>query len=108
MNSNFKISSFFTLFISLFVLSCTNSHSLNHKGDVEQEWIILFDGTSADAWRGFKQESLPVGWSIKDGTLITSGEGGDLGGDIISKAQFEDFHLQLEWKIDRQMRPEIY
>ena len=103
MNFNFKLSYFFAFFISLssslFILSCNNSHSSSNKGDLEQEWIILFDGTSADAWRGFKQESLPAGWSVQDGTLITSGEGGDLGGDIISKAQFEDFHLHLEWKV---------
>jgi hypothetical protein len=65
----------------------------------EREWIILFDGTNADAWKGYNQDGLPAGWKVENGLLETSGKGGDLGGDIISKEQFEDFHLYLEWNI---------
>jgi hypothetical protein len=84
----------------LIIGSCENQQEKKATKEApEKEWIILFDGHTADAWRGFKQDSLPGGWRVEDGLLITSGEGGDLGGDIISKAQFEDFKLTLEWKI---------
>ncbi|MCO6492904.1 MAG: DUF1080 domain-containing protein [Phaeodactylibacter sp.] len=66
----------------------------------EKEWIILFDGTSLEGWRGFNQEALPENWVVEDGTLKSLGTGGDIGGDIVYGTRaFEDFELSLEWKI---------
>lgn len=58
-------------------------------------WQVLFDGTSTDAWRGFQQEDLPSGWRIEDGALTRVASGGD----IITKEQFADFELELEWMV---------
>ena len=61
------------------------------------DWEVLFDGTHTDHWRGYRQDSLPPAWTIADdGSLYFSGEGG---GDIVSRQQYEDFELELEWKI---------
>lgn len=84
----------------LFLIACGGPHNPQSVHS-ENEWIILFDGGSADAWKGFKQDALPAGWKVENGMLITSGQGGDLGGDIISKEEFEDFHLYLEWNISK-------
>lgn len=66
----------------------------------EPEWIVLFDGTSTEGWRGFNQDTLPTNWVIEEGTLKSLGTGGDIGGDIVYGARkFEDFELALEWKI---------
>jgi hypothetical protein len=73
-------------FLLIVVLSCSARMA---------EWESLFDGASANAWRGFKQSALPAGWQIVDGALTRVGAGGD----IISKAQFENFELELEWKV---------
>ena len=62
-------------------------------------WELLFDGRTLGGWRGYNQESIPAGWSAENGCLITSGTGGDLGGDIITLGQYEDFELYLEWAI---------
>jgi len=86
-------------FFTILLISCENVQPSTQSNQAEQEWIPLFDGTNADSWRGFKQDALPAGWSVRDGNLITSGQGGDLGGDIISKKQFEDFRLYLEWNM---------
>ena len=58
-------------------------------------WRPLFDGTSLDAWRGFKTDSVPPGWRIVDRTLAKDTPVGD----IVSKEEFGDFELELEWKI---------
>jgi len=58
-------------------------------------WRVLFDGKSLDAWRGYKGEAVPTGWHIADGTLTKETPVAD----IVSKDQFGDFELELEWKI---------
>ena len=67
----------------------------------DQSWELLFDGKSTDAWRGYNKDSFPVyGWSVKNGILGCSYKGADskkLGKDIITKEQFENFELELEF-----------
>jgi len=58
-------------------------------------WRSLFDGTSTSAWRGYKQQSLPAGWTIVDGILTKTGSASD----IITKDKFGNFELALDWKI---------
>ncbi|WP_338029990.1 DUF1080 domain-containing protein [Fulvivirga sedimenti] len=69
----------------------------------ESEWIMLFDGSSADGWRSYNGEpGLPGNWVIEDGALKSLGTGGntDIGGDIVYAPQeFDNFELSLEWKI---------
>jgi hypothetical protein len=57
-------------------------------------WIDL---QQADAWRGYRRNDLPLGWEF-DATSgeLTRRRGG---GDIITRAQFTDFELELEWKV---------
>jgi hypothetical protein len=62
------------------------------------KWKVLFDGKSAAAWRGFKQDAFPdKAWRIEGGTLKTVV--GDQARDIITKEKYSDFELELEWKI---------
>jgi hypothetical protein len=61
----------------------------------EGEWRTLFDGGSLDAWRGFRNDRVPAGWQVVDGALTRVGEGGDL----ITRDEFGDFELTLEWKV---------
>jgi hypothetical protein len=58
-------------------------------------WRSLFDGTSTDAWRGYKEQALPAGWTVVDGILTKTGSAHD----IITKDQFRNFELALDWKI---------
>jgi len=58
-------------------------------------WESLFDGATTAGWRGFKQDAMPGGWEVIDGALTRTGPGGD----IITERQFDDFELQLEWKV---------
>jgi hypothetical protein len=58
-------------------------------------WRSLFDGTSTDAWRGYKSQTMPAGWRIEGATLTKSNSVGD----IMTRDQFGDFELSLDWKI---------
>jgi 3-keto-disaccharide hydrolase len=58
-------------------------------------WRALFDGTSTSAWRGYRSPMFPAGWKIVDGVLTKTGEVGD----ILTKDQFGNFELALDWKL---------
>ncbi|MFI5310165.1 MAG: DUF1080 domain-containing protein [Gemmatimonadales bacterium] len=58
-------------------------------------WRTLFDGRNLDAWRGYKRPDIPPGWRIVDGTLAKDTPVAD----IVSKDEFADFELEIEWKI---------
>ena len=66
--------------------------------DKASGWIVLFDGESAEHFRGYRQEGFPVrGWAVIDGTLRrTPGQGG---GDIITREQYADFEFVCEWLV---------
>jgi len=58
-------------------------------------WKVLFDGTSLNAFRGYKSDAVPKGWVIEDGTLTKH----ERVADIVSKDEFGDFELSIDWKI---------
>jgi hypothetical protein len=58
-------------------------------------WRTLFDGTSLDAWRGYRSPQVPAAWHIADGTLAKD----QPVADIVTREEFGDFELELEWKI---------
>lgn len=62
---------------------------------VQDGWRSLFDGTTTAGWRGYRQKTMPEGWTVVDGALTRAGKGGD----IITVDQFGDFELTLEWKV---------
>ena len=71
----------------------------------ENDWIVLFDGTSTEGWRAYNGDALPPGWIAKDGALTFDTELGleqdyKGGKDIIYGAEeFDNFELYVEWKI---------
>jgi len=61
-------------------------------------WQLLFDGTSLDAWRGYKRETLPEsGWEMKDGALRTVAK--VKGAELITRKKFNDFEFTWEWRV---------
>jgi len=60
-------------------------------------WVLLFDGESTASWRAYQKDAFPSdGWKVEDGSLRVVANGG--GGDIVTKDQFENFELTLEFK----------
>ncbi len=95
----------------LFTVACSTASKETSKEPIEDQaadkkelsndgWISLFNGKTAEGWRGFNQESLPESWVVEEGTLKSLGKGGDIGGDIVyASKEFDNFELYLEWKI---------
>lgn len=72
--------------------------STSKKAQKEQPWIALFDGTSVDHWRGYRKSSFPdKAWTVENGTLKTIKGGESV--DLITKDQYQNFALELDWRI---------
>ena len=73
------------------------------KQELEDGWILMFNGLTPDGWRSYNGETFPEnGWVVEDGTLHVIGSGrGEAGGggDILFDRKFRNFELSLEWKV---------
>ena len=64
----------------------------------EGKWIVLFDGKSKDAWRGYQRQEFPdKGWVVDQGAFKTIVGGEHV--DLVTKQTFRNFELELEWKV---------
>jgi hypothetical protein len=75
-------------------------HKINTltKKEVAVGWRLLFNGTDLTGWKHFNGGD-PAGWKVEGGIMKNSGVGSDSGGDIVTKDQFKNFELYLEWKV---------
>ncbi len=91
-------------FVSVKPQDVANLNTLSKK-EIAEGWELLFDGKSMNKFRRFKNEGIGSSWKIEDGAIHlkpVKKEGKwyvEDGGDIMTKEQYENFHLKLEWKI---------
>ena len=62
-----------------------------------KKWTTLFDEKTFNGWHNFNKTG-PVSdkWTIEDGAMMLTGKGG---GDLVTDSTYENFELELEWKI---------
>lgn len=107
-----KIQIFKLLLILFIVLPILNQGCIQKpkesdltKYELEQGWELLFEGNSVDKWRGYNQDVFPsFGWTVKDGIVECLNTGADekgSAGDIMTKKQYKDFELTLDWKLSK-------
>ena len=72
--------------------------------DVQAGWRLL--SASLDGWRGYMSDGVPEGWAVEDGVLTFTP--GGAGGDLITRDQFGDFELALEWKVETRGNSGIF
>src|SRR5210317_188276 len=84
----------------LLACSSPNNTKLNSLSPQEEKdgWELLFNGENIDNWKTFNGGEV-TGWKIIDGVLHNSGVGSDYVGDIITKKQYTNFEIYLEWNI---------
>lgn len=79
----------------------------------QRPWKSLFDGKTMDAWRIYKSDKSPKMcetpgakdcWEVKDGMLQKDGHAND----VVSKDQFGDFELELDWNIGEASNSGIF
>ena len=64
-------------------------------GKIPSDAIVLFDGTSLEHWVSAKDSTSAAPWRLnKDGSMTVA----DKTGDILTKQQFGDMQLHIEWR----------
>lgn len=98
------------LFISTIVLySCSSGNEESAEDaspmaegaspeEEPKEWTLLLEGNTLEHWEMYNQGEIK-GWELIDGELHSSGAGWDKDEDIVTKQEYENFELYLEWKI---------
>jgi len=77
----------------------------NTISDVEAQegWKLLWDGKTAEGWRGAKLTTFPdKGWKFDNGVLkVLSSDGVEAGngGDIVTTGKYRNFILSVDFKI---------
>jgi len=90
----------YLLCLFLPAMTTVNSQTQNTLTSREKSggWILLFDGTSTNGWTTTQSLQVPAGWTVSDG-CITAAKGAK-GGDIITKDQYSNFDLSVDFKIE--------
>ena len=66
------------------------------------DWVVLFNGENLDGWRGYQKSGPGDGWVVEDGAIVLDVPPDTTemtAGDLITEKQYENFELELEWKI---------
>jgi Domain of Unknown Function (DUF1080) len=87
------------------LISCSPSKNAGDnslsKEEKEQGYKLLFDGKTMNGWRTY-QNKPTESWSVDSGTLHCKGSAANYGAitaDLITKDQYENFDLTVDWKI---------
>jgi Domain of Unknown Function (DUF1080) len=61
-------------------------------------WISLFDGKTTNGWHTYGSPGVNSRWKITDSAVAIDTSSKE-SGDIVTNEEYENFHLQVEWKI---------
>ena len=81
-----------------FMKDATQKDNTLSKKEKKQGWILLFDGTTMNGWRAYKNKESD-GWDVKNGELCCKEEGVKKRADLITNKMYENYELLIDWKI---------
>jgi hypothetical protein len=70
----------------------------------KSDWVWLFDGTSTKAWRSTTSDKFPGhGWTVANTelTVLAKTDSTPGGKDLITKEQYSNFELEVEFKLTK-------
>jgi hypothetical protein len=78
--------------------ACGQKHNTLTEAEVAEGWTLLFDGQTLDGWRNYNSEDL-TGWRVEGGAIRADGSGSDASGYIVTRREYENFHLSVDWRL---------
>jgi hypothetical protein len=92
---------FYLLVTAVVMLACNSSKKATHT---DAGYTSLFDGKTLNGWRTYQNKPADT-WMVKDGLIYCKGsttDKSDRRADLITVDTFENFDLQVDWKIAPQ------
>jgi hypothetical protein len=84
----------------LFYTGCRHQGNRLSDKEIEDGWVLLFDGQTLEGWRDFMGDSLnSATWMVEKRTLSSQGTGNDSTGYIVTEKEYENFEICFDWKI---------
>ncbi len=65
----------------------------------ENGWQLLFNGKDFSSWHGYNMDEVPDSWIIEDHAMTMTTKGGGESQDIITGEVYDDFALNIEYKL---------
>lgn len=91
--------------VALLFVCTGNSYAQDNQlteKEKQEGWILLFNGTDLAGWTSVGKDVPPsFGWVIEDGVLTVRKQGDKRGGDIITREQYSDFDLKVDFRISK-------
>jgi len=98
MKKNFVSILAVTLLLTSFTSNNNQKDNTLSKKEKKEGWVLLFDGTTMNGWRTYKNQKTDD-WYVENGELYCKMEGVTKRADMITNDQYENFELQIDWKI---------
>src|ERR1700742_741964 len=92
--------SIFTALVVLGLAGIAQKPNELTKKEKKDGWKLLFDGKTTKGWHTYLRDTVGSKWQVKDDAIIfdtTQPRSG--GGDIVTNGEYENFELQLQWKV---------
>lgn len=68
----------------------------------KEGWVLLFNGKNLEGWTSVGKDVPPAfGWEIENGVLTVRKQDSKRGGDIITREQYADFDLKVDFRITK-------
>jgi Domain of Unknown Function (DUF1080) len=71
-------------------------------------WQLLFDGKTLKGWHNYGKQGIGSSWIVSDNAIHLNAKAkadGSFqaadGGDILTASEYQDFELQIDWKIGK-------
>jgi hypothetical protein len=83
------------------LITAQKPNTLSRK-EKKQGWKLLFDGKSTQGWHTYLRDTVGSKWQVRDGVIVfDTSKPRNGGGDMVTNDEYENFELQLEWKISK-------
>jgi len=92
----------FSLLTIFTTVSMAQTPNTLTKKEVKQGWKLLFDGKTTKGWHTYLRDTVGSKWTVQNGAIVFDpSKPRNGGGDLVTNDEFENYELNLEWKISK-------
>ena len=92
----------FSLFTFFYNVSIAQTPNTLTKKEIKKGWKLLFDGKTTKGWHTYLRDTVGSKWTVQDGAIVFDpSKPRNGGGDIVTNEEYENYELNLEWKISK-------